>query len=103
MKKKFILIFDVYSEHQRIIKDLISNSWHSVIKGYDDVGNAVICYFPETTWWKEFETSKQAYSEFERIAGSSNIIRVIVSELTDWRCSTKNPMEHQLEEAKFLS
>ncbi|PZU84233.1 MAG: hypothetical protein DI529_11465 [Chryseobacterium sp.] len=102
MKKKYIITFDVHIGHQQIIKDLTSCDWHSIIKGYDDGGNAVICYLPETTWWKEFETSRQAYDEFSLIAGSNNIIRVLVSKLDDWRCSTINAMAHQQEEAKKL-
>ncbi|MCD9853836.1 hypothetical protein LUD75_03930 [Epilithonimonas sp. JDS] len=102
MKKKYIITFDVHTGHQQIIKDLTSNDWHSIIRGYNDEGNAVICYLPETTWWKEFETSKQAYDEFILIAGSNNVIRILTTEFSEWRCSTDNPMEHQKEEAKNL-
>ncbi|WP_284462383.1 hypothetical protein [Chryseobacterium sp.] len=102
MKKKHLLTYDITQDHQRVIQDLISNNWHSVIQGYSD-GKKVICYFPETTWWKEFETTRQAYDEFKNIAGSSIIKRQIVVPFDDFTCSTSNPMQHQIEEAKRLN
>lgn len=103
MKKKYIVTFDVHAEHERIIQDLITYGWHSVIQGYTDNGQPVICYFPETTWWKEFNNVKEAFAEFEVIAGGkSNIIRQMVSILDDWRSTTHNPMKHQIEEARAL-
>lgn len=102
MKKKYILTYDITQDHERVIQDLISNNWHSVIQGYSD-GKKVICYLPETTWWKEFETARQAYDEFKYIAGSSIIKRQLVSSFDDWICSIINPMQHQIEEAKKMN
>jgi len=102
MKKKYVVTFDVHSEHERIIQDLIQYDWHSVIQGYADNGSPVICYFPETTWWKEFNNVKEAFAEFDAIAGQSNIIRQTVSLLDEWRSTTRNPMKHQVEEARAL-
>lgn len=102
MKKKYILSYDVHNEHQRIIDQLIANGWHSIIQGVDDKGTPCICYLPETTWWKEFENSKQALDEFKTVAGDANVVRAVVSNFDDWRCTTSNPMNHQKEEVRNL-
>lgn len=101
MKKKYVLMYDVHRDHERIIQDLIARNWHSVIQGYSD-GKPVICYLTETTWWKEFATAREAFNEFQSIAGTANIIRQVVSVYDEWICTTNNPMKHQIEEARRL-
>ena len=103
MKKKYLLTYDITQDHYRVIQELINNDWHSVIQGYSADGKKVICYFPETTWWKEFETTRQAYNEFQIIAGADIIKRQIVVPFDDWLCSTQNPMQHQIDEAKRMN
>lgn len=103
MKKKYILMFDVHRDHERIIQDLISKNWHSVIQGFQtETRKPIVCYLPETTWWKEFSSKREAYDEFKLIAGVDNIIRQVVSVFDEWICSTGNPMKHQIEEVRNL-
>lgn len=103
MKKKYLLTYDITQDHYRVIQELITNNWHSVIQGYLDDGKRKICYFPETTLWKEFETIRQAYDEFQIIAGVSIIKRHIVVPFDNWICSTENPMQHQIDEANRMN
>ena len=102
MKKKYILSYDVHYEHQRIIDQLIANGWHSILQGVDDNGSPCIGYLPETTWCKELQNSSQALNEFKTIAGNANVVRAVVSNFDDWRCTTGNPMNHQKEEVRKL-
>jgi len=99
--KKYLLTYDVYSDHERIIKDLIASNWHSVIQGHTN-GKPTVGYLPETTWWKEFETAQQAYDEFKVIAGKQNIERQAVTVFDEWIVSTTNPLKHQKEEVQRL-
>nr|WP_314494235.1 hypothetical protein [uncultured Chryseobacterium sp.] len=103
MKKKFLLTYDITQDHDRVIQELINNNWHSVIQGYSTDGKKVICYFPETTWWKEFDTTRQAYNEFQIIAGVNIIKRQTVVQFDDWICSIQNPMQHQIDKAKRMN
>lgn len=98
--KKFVIMYDVKADHQRIIQDLLLNDWHSILEGHSIDGEPIICFLPETTWYKEFNTQREAFDEFKAIAGADNVIRLAVTILSNWWSTATNPMGHQIEELK---
>jgi len=104
MKKEYLVTYDVHENHEQIIKDLLAAGWHSVKPAYEiGTRKPVFCYLPETTWYKSFENTTEATEEFIKIAGgASNVIRQMVTSFSDWQGSIKNPMPHQVEEAKHM-
>lgn len=102
MKKKYLVTFDAHNDHERIIQDLLAKGWHSVIQGVDKNGVNVICYLPNTTWYKEFTSAELAYNEMKSIIGVLNHVRSTATPFTEWFGSGSNPMSHQIEEAKKM-
>lgn len=102
MKKKYLVTFDAHNDHERIIEDLLAKGWHSVIQGVDKNGVNVICYLPNTTWYKEFTSGELAYDEMKSIIGGLNAIRIAATAFNEWFSGVRNPMQHQIEEAKKM-
>ncbi len=62
--KKFVIMYDVKVGNQRIIQNLLSNDWHSILEWRTIDGDPIICFLPKTTCYKEFNSQKDAFDEF---------------------------------------
>lgn len=102
MKKQYIVSFDARNDHERIIKDLLAKGWHSVALGRTSDNEKLAVYLPNTTWYKEFISSRAAAQEMEEIVGRTNILRFTAAPFEEWFGGGYNPMPHQIEEAKEL-
>lgn len=103
MKTNFLITYDVHDNHEQIIADLLAKGWHSVVPAVQvTTGKSTICYLPETTWYKAFESAHDAILEFLATAGASNALRYMVTSFINWEGSTVKPKPHQIEEAKKM-